>query len=46
MQPKQIDMDSAVSEQSAYLYPEWQRLLELNRNPEKELGDFPPWLSN
>lgn len=46
MQPKQIDMDSAVSEQSAYLYPEWQRLLELNRDPEKELGDFPPWLAN
>lgn len=44
MQPRQIDMEDAVSEQRMFLYPEWERLLDLNRNPEKELGDFPPWL--
>jgi hypothetical protein len=42
--PHQIDMDGAVAEQQAFLYPEWERLLQLHRHPEKELGDFPPWL--
>ena len=42
--PSQISLESAMSEQNYYLAPEWQRLLQLHRQPEKELGDFPPWL--
>lgn len=42
--PGQITLENAMSEQSTYLYPEWQRVLELGRLPEKELGEFPPWL--
>lgn len=42
--PQSLSKDAALSEQRAFLYPEWERLLQLKRNPEKELGDFPPWL--
>lgn len=34
----------AESDQVWYLDLEWQRLLDLNRNPDAELGDNPPWL--
>lgn len=44
MQPRQIETEEAISEQRMFLYPEWERLLQLRRNPEQELGDFPPWL--
>lgn len=44
VKPRPLDMDEAKSEQRVFLFPEWERLLRLNRNPEKELGDFPPWL--
>lgn len=32
-------------EQYRFLQPEWNRLLDLNRNPEEELGAHPPWLN-
>jgi len=34
----------AQSDQVWYLDMEWQRILDLNRVPEEELGDNPPWL--
>ncbi len=34
----------AQSDQVWYLEQEWQRLKDLNRNPEEELGEHPPWL--
>lgn len=34
---------AALSAQGKYLNLEWNRLIHLRRNPEKELGDFPPW---
>jgi hypothetical protein len=34
----------AEQDQVYYLDQEWQRLLELQRQPEQELGDFPPWI--
>ena len=43
-QPRQIGMDEAMSEQAEFLYPEWQRLLQMGRNPQRELGDYPPWM--
>lgn len=33
----------ALDHQMEYLKMEWQRLLELNRDPTKELGNYPPW---
>ncbi len=38
-QDKQSEM-----EQGWFLDPEWDRLVDLNRDPERELGNFPPWL--
>jgi hypothetical protein len=38
------DEAQAQSEQEWFLDSEWSRLVELNRDPEKELGDSPPWL--
>lgn len=35
---------SAYSHQIYYLRREWQRILNLRRNPEDELGDAPPWI--
>lgn len=35
--------NSAYNDQLYYLGLEWTRLQKLNRNPEKELGDEPPW---
>jgi hypothetical protein len=34
----------ATQDQSFYLWYEWNRLLALQRNPEEELGEKPPWL--
>jgi hypothetical protein len=34
----------AGDDQIYYLDAEWDRLLELNRDPHKELGDLPPWM--
>ncbi|MGZ3774929.1 MAG: protein-glutamine glutaminase family protein [Pseudobdellovibrionaceae bacterium] len=39
--PEQI-----VMTQKAFLDSEWNRLLELHRSPEKELGNNPPWLGD
>ncbi|HEX7674519.1 MAG TPA: protein-glutamine glutaminase family protein [Bdellovibrio sp.] len=44
--PTPTDAAQAESEQKGFLQDEWDRLLELNRNPSKELGDSPPWLNN
>jgi hypothetical protein len=35
---------SALNDQREFLTPERQRLLKLKRNPDRELGDQPPWL--
>lgn len=42
--PRPMSATQAESEQRGFLQDEWERLLDLNRNPEKELGDSPPWL--
>lgn len=34
---------AARNAQGKYLNLEWNRLINLGRNPERELGDFPPW---
>lgn len=34
----------ALDDQTRFLDAEWQRLVELGRNPVVELGDAPPWL--
>ncbi len=44
--PTPLSRTEALYEQKGFLQDEWDRLLELKRNPEKELGDFPPWLDN
>lgn len=41
--PKVGADSSAVSAQVYYLSEEWDRLVELKRNPENELGNLPPW---
>ncbi|MGE4232646.1 MAG: protein-glutamine glutaminase family protein [Bacteriovoracia bacterium] len=40
--PKSSDSD-ALEDQYRYLDREWNRLEELKRNPNVELGDVPPW---
>jgi hypothetical protein len=35
----------ASDDQISYLQSEWERLVELKRNPVNELGEKPPWLS-
>lgn len=35
----------AHEDQLGYLAVEWDRVLELKRNPERELGEFPPWVT-
>ena len=37
--------EPSATSQKYYLSQEWQNLVSLKRSPEKELGDFPPWLS-
>jgi hypothetical protein len=44
VKPPKIDEEMAEHEQRAFLPDEWNRLLDLGRNPEKELGSQPPWL--
>lgn len=34
----------AEYDQEFYLRAEWSRLVSLGRDPERELGEFPPWL--
>ncbi|MEK2689364.1 protein-glutamine glutaminase family protein [Bdellovibrio sp. GT3] len=42
--PNPVNEDFAAKEQSYFFPDEWNRLLELGRNPEQELGNRPPWL--
>lgn len=37
---------TAVDDQLSFLTSEWDRLIELGRDPVKELGDEPPWLDS
>lgn len=37
-------IDMSLGEQKRFLNQEWERLLEMGRNPEAELGNNPPWL--
>lgn len=39
------DESNANQDQQEYLGREWSRIRSLGRNPERELGDFPPWLN-
>ncbi len=39
-----LSPEEATQEQTVFLTLEWDRLLELDRDPEKELGSEPPWL--
>lgn len=43
---KPLSLEKALEEQIEFLEYEWDRLLELNRIPEEELGNLPPWLQN
>lgn len=36
--------EGALSDQTYYLEAEWERIQSLGRDPERELGEFPPWL--
>ncbi|WP_413292168.1 protein-glutamine glutaminase family protein [Bdellovibrio sp. HCB185ZH] len=44
IQPPKVDEEMAQHEQEVFLPEEWNRILELGRDPEKELGNQPPWL--
>ncbi len=44
IQPPKVDEEMAENEQEVFLPEEWNRILELGRDPEKELGNQPPWL--
>jgi hypothetical protein len=44
--PKGLDKEDVVSDEGEYLTDEWARILELHRDPTRELGNFPPWLKN
>jgi hypothetical protein len=41
--PVAVSYDDLVSRQHYYLSAEWDNLVELQRDPDKELGDSPPW---
>ncbi|QDK39507.1 protein-glutamine glutaminase family protein [Bdellovibrio sp. NC01] len=38
-----MSLEQAENEQRGFLQDEWDRLEELHRNPQEELGDNPPW---
>lgn len=44
--PTPLTPEQAYEKQKYFLNHEWTRILELHRDPEKELGSFPPWISN
>lgn len=44
--PQEVPATVLSSEQSSFLRPEWERLQKLNRDPQSELGDSPPWLAH
>ena len=37
-------LQSTIDDEVWFLKQEWERLLQLGRNPEIELGDYPPWV--
>ena len=41
--PKSGEDENAAQQISTYLDAEWRNLVELKRDPEKELGNSPPW---
>ncbi len=41
--PYQYDLDKVMEYQYYYLAAEWKRVVDLGRDPVKELGDNPPW---
>ncbi|KHD87999.1 MAG: hypothetical protein OM95_10740 [Bdellovibrio sp. ArHS] len=43
--PQLTSPQEALSEQTSFLEYEWERVENLGRDPYKELGEFPPWLS-
>lgn len=45
-QASPMSESQAESEQKGFLQDEWDRLLDMNRDPNKELGEFPPWLQH
>lgn len=45
VKPTPFSRDEALDQQNSFLDLEWERLLDLNRDPKKELGDEPPWLA-
>lgn len=42
--PEPKSPQASWAEEQRYLPKEWGRLEQLHRDPEKELGEFPPWL--
>lgn len=44
--PTPLPEDEAYYEQKTFLQYEWDRIIQLQRDPKKELGDSPPWLTN
>ncbi|MEK2647239.1 protein-glutamine glutaminase family protein [Bdellovibrio sp. BCCA] len=43
--PTPQSKNDAYYEQKSFLQYEWDRIVELKRNPEEELGNNPPWLN-
>lgn len=43
MNPHGQSFDYTLAEQKGFLNQEWNRLVQLGRNPQAELGDSPPW---
>ena len=44
LHPNITSDEDVEDEQKSYFKAEWSRVFRLNRDPEKELGDLPPWL--
>ncbi len=43
-QPPQYENINAMDDQMSFLRPERERILDLGRNPDEELGEHPPWM--
>lgn len=43
--PREVNVSTLMAEQNSFLRPEWDRVKKLNRDPHRELGEFPPWLN-
>lgn len=43
LKPDEMTLESAINSQAGYLIAERERLNDLERNPDEELGDNPPW---